>query len=240
MRYSAKFKRDFVKKVLAGKQPVSWYCKRHGVSRKSFYDWLSRGKFLSKKKTYKKGLRSKVKRGDRHWKAISGKIKDRIINIVIAYPEWGVRKIASVLKGQGFDISSSGVYAFFKKEGLNTQEKRKELASNFAVKKEVGKDYSSLPRLDPKVRRLLASRLSEGVEPASVMAGDYKVSPRSIYRWKKRMDGGDEALEDRTVSGEEHYRAVSPGLVEAILKLVAKRPQLSTHKIARQLAGEYL
>ncbi|MBU1868344.1 transposase, partial [Patescibacteria group bacterium] len=112
-------KLDLIKKVTNEGVSVANACKEFGVSRFTFYKWYNRYKDAdSHQKT--QALKCKRPSGEDHWKTTAPQEENRIIELVIKYPEYSVHQLVKLLPTLG----NTAIQKVLEKNGLNTGKKR--------------------------------------------------------------------------------------------------------------------
>jgi len=240
MRFSSKSKLHILNQVLREGESVSKVCRQAGIARKTFYQWKERY-LQASAKNKKKSLESKYVFGKNHPKSKRYKFKKAVISIVTLHPEWGGRKISTVLSRGKSKISSHAIYNLLKEFNLETVEKRVEFSNLHQAFSKVRKIYQAKPlRLTPEARREMIERVVLSGEAIAHVCQDFQVSKKTFYKWLSRYKEAEtgnkqaraQVFEDRYQEGFQHPRAISPELEEKILEIVRENPYYSTHKIS--------
>ncbi|KPJ70705.1 hypothetical protein AMJ51_01185, partial [Microgenomates bacterium DG_75] len=227
-----------------------------GISRTLFYRWLKRYK--------KEGSVKPKKRAKVTPRRVSKEHVLKILEIVLAHPEWSSQKISLNLPkiDEKPIVGNHGVQNVLERLGLNTYEKRRrfvEKAKNLSIEeslkiakgeeieeKEVLRPALIGKELTPQQRLEMIERVVKYGENVSKVCLDFQISRPAFYKWLRRYqiapeDKKLEALQDKKPKIERYYRQ-TPKLYEgAVLDVVAKYPQLGVKKIIEvlpQIAGK--
>jgi len=111
------YKKRVIERVILGREPVAKVCREYGISRTIFYRWLNRYEEGGRKLDV---LWEKIPEVKCYWRQATNKQIETILKIVIEHPEYSTHKIAEILPW----ISNHGVQNIFRRQGLNTYEKR--------------------------------------------------------------------------------------------------------------------
>src|SRR6185437_299445 len=117
IRLSPDKKLELIQKVLAG-QHISQLCREESISRTVLYKWLNQyeDQLQLGKNPH---LRSKVKKGNSHWKSFDPETKYKIKKLALKYPDYSPRQLAHLVHA-----SPNGVWRVLKVNALNTSESR--------------------------------------------------------------------------------------------------------------------
>src|SRR3989344_3186642 len=221
-RYTSEEKIEIIKEAQEPGQSVYSVCRRHGISKVSFYNWLNC--YKRSKKNRLASLSSKIRRDNNHPRSLSYAQKIKILVFVHLHPEYSCHLIAKAL-----GLSNHAVQNLLYKEGLNTSSARLE--------------YSLKPfwkREDAERRLGMMELYNQGWKTGEICR-HFKISKQTFNKWRKRFEAekgeGSEVLADRYVRGSSHYRFISKEKEKEILDLVKVNPELSVHKLHLQLAG---
>jgi len=212
-----------IKRVLAG-EALSKVCREAGISRTIFYSWLK--KYQQAAPGSKKiVLKSRVARGEKHWRRIAPVIERKIVKTALQNSSFSPQKISTKV-----GVSSHGVWNVLKNHSLNTKERRE----NYLYK--YGNSLIKTPSTDEKLTMI--RRFEEG-EKVAKLCQEFNLSRPSFYKWLKRYQKASEdnkrvVLETWRPKEEEHWRHV-PEAKELVLGVVHESPQLSPAKISQQL-----
>ena len=195
-----------------------------GVTRKTIYSWLE--DYINKPTIYK---------------AID--IEKEIIRIIIANPAFGPARISRKLSLEGYKLSVRSVWQALKKLNMASTREREIYSLNFR-KCNQAKDsgFPKIIRFTPVARKRIIEELVLQGKKVTDLSKTYKLSRRTIVKWKKRYQFADThgqnllfAVSDQHPTGSLHPRGVKEESVNKILDLIVTKPILSAHKIAKTL-----
>jgi len=89
------FRKELLERVAGGKASVRQVCEQLGVSEKTFYKWRARYKQWGEL-----GLENQSRRPRHSPKRTDVSLQAEVLEIRRQYPDWGARKIESLLKGE--------------------------------------------------------------------------------------------------------------------------------------------
>ena len=96
------FRKQLLERVAGGKASVREVCKQLGVSEKTFYKWRGRyGEFGDA------GLENRSRRPGHSPKRTEASLEAEVVELRRQYPDWGARKIESLLKGESIPARST-------------------------------------------------------------------------------------------------------------------------------------
>lgn len=243
--YTAQEKLRILQRVLKRKKKVSDVCRSEGISRKTYYEWKSR--YLRSGKGRKRDLQrpQKLREG-----AVVGSktFRKALLNLVAAQPKWFVRRFTTALRDRGYFVSHMTVLRQLQRLDLGTVHARVEFASLHSFGRRVVKVYDRRHRwLLPRARKMMIEEVLIGDRRVSEVCGDYHVSRKTFYKWKKRYQQSldsiarevtpVEALDNRHLRGYAHPLSVSKETRDRILDLVVQKPEFSCYSLAGQIGG---
>lgn len=245
-KFSALKRIEILEKVLKQGESVSKICQEYGISRTLFYRWKAR---YQKAHPEEKLAALKPKPPElkkRHPRRIPRHLEEMVLKMTFKNPKYSTRKISLRLpkneEGKPA-VGNHGVQNILKRNGLNTHEKR--LAFAKAPKKVLPRVKIELPKeppvkLSPQDRlEMIEKVVKEGAAAADVCQ-HYGISRTIFYRLKKRYDQAPEgkkalALTDKEPEIERYWHQAPEKYEEAVLKVVADYPELSSRKIVGYL-----
>ena len=185
--------------------------------------------------------------------SISKKAEGRIVELSLQNPEFGARRLASLLKEKEIAVSASAVYTILKRNGLQTREKRMislndKVLKAASVRKKFATDISltvekrvvdiSLQNPDFGAKRLLPLLNEGGIEVSTSKI--YNILKRRGIQTRKlrlakidelRATEGDPALEKAPAK-------FSPEIEERIVEVSLQNPDHGARRLVGLLAGE--
>jgi len=234
MPLPAQEKLKILQKVLKEGFSVSSVCRQNNISRKTFYQWKRKYK-TAKTRAKSTCLECRRLKGLQHPRGTKNRFKNDILSLVTTHPEWGSHTLNKKLKIKNKILGNHGVYTLLKELGLETREKRKEFTSS----------YRSPLRLLPEARKRLVEQVILAKRKTGVIADEFKVSRKTLWKWKKRYQEAQKveiqlilALKDQNPTGSAHPRGTSTWLEKEIFDLVGIHPEYSTHSLSRVLQGK--
>src|SRR3989344_813998 len=243
---TARDKLRILRRVLRHKESVSAVCRDEDISRKTFYSW--KGKYLGERKSGN-WIRLRRKSHQISERIVStAAFRRSLLNIVVRYPGWSVRRYATALQNLGFKISHMSVLRQLRALGLEHIHSRQEFSQLHSCQRRVVQAIDHRHRwLLPRARKMMVEEALLGERSVDQVCRDYRVSRKTFYKWKKRYqryleDAKQETapvsvFTNRHLRGYDHPLSVSPQMRERILHLVIKEPKLSVHTLAQQLVG---
>ncbi|MFC1710288.1 helix-turn-helix domain-containing protein [Patescibacteria group bacterium] len=216
MRLPAQIKRKAVLEVINDKKSVSEVAEKHGIARKTLYQWIKRYENAPARKR-KDALEPQYVKGKDHPKAYRQKIKTGLIKEVVKNPHLSATSLANNL-----NTGRHAVVNLLTELDLSTSDARQAFTSL----------YSSPTRLKEDIKSSICRKISEGEGTISSISKEYGVARKTLYQWIKRYqeEGG---VKERYVSGHNHPKAFSKDQEQAILSQVVKAPELSIHNLAK-------
>jgi len=158
-------------------------------------------------------------------------VSRRILSIVAVNPKIGPKKISQTLINRGLNLSPKSVWQELRALNLSTISKREDFSLNFA------KPRQAQDNTFPTHLRLLPDARKKMVEDRDL--DSFRVSRKTYSKWNKRYQkafSGSlnmmEALSDACPRGCLHPRGTSKETEEAILSLVVRHPEFSSHRLA--------
>ena len=143
-RLTPENKSQLVAKIVKEGLSISSVARESGIARKTLYQWLDQ---------YKRGtdspdpFKEKYVSGESHPKAVYPKIRDQILDLVVAHPYWSVHTLAKEA-----NVSSWTIWSLLSRYNLHTVADRQMYATKFAPiqaeKPTQTIDTVSLPSLD--------------------------------------------------------------------------------------------
>jgi cellulose synthase/poly-beta-1,6-N-acetylglucosamine synthase-like glycosyltransferase/transposase-like protein len=215
MKNTAVTKKEAIIKVLKEGKSVAEVAREYQISRKTVYSWIKlynsahgKGKNLA--------LKNKYRKAETHPKAKLFRIRHRLIQLVIAHPEWGVRQYSSEV-----GVNYNSIYKLLVTLGASTPN----LRHNFK------RNYQGPGRLASDVRLEIVRKAQDFKASVTTLSKQYGVARKTIYKWIKSYQI-DPKLTDSYAKAEAHPKALYPKLTARVLEIVAESPHLSVHKIA--------
>ncbi|MDP2650577.1 MAG: transposase, partial [bacterium] len=129
-KLSAQKRLEIIKKAVDGGEKVAVLCREFGISRVIFYRWKKR--YLEGPKGLElQTLADKVRQVKRYWRQVESHVEQKILDLVLAHPEWSVPKLAVVIR-QAQDVKEAGIKApgyygvqrVLERNNLNTYQRR--------------------------------------------------------------------------------------------------------------------
>ena len=243
---TARDKLRILRRVLRHKESVSAVCRDEDISRKTFYSW--KGKYLGERKSGN-WIRLRRKPHQISERIVStAAFRRSLLNIVVRYPRWSVRRYATALLSPGFKISHMSVSRQLWALGLEHIHSRQEFSQLHSFQRRVVQAIDHRHRwLLPRARKMMVEEALLGERSVDQVCRDYRVSRKTFYKWKKRYQLYLEEAKQETapvgvfanrhLRGYDHPLSVSPQMRGQILHLVIKEPKLSVHTLAQQLVG---
>ena len=224
MRYSASEKISIINEVLRDKQSVFSVCKKHNISKTTFYKWLAKYKLIKKNRLA--GLESKVRKGNSHPKSLTYNQKLLILGLTHKHPEYSCRHIAKTL-----NIGHHAIQNLLEKEYLSRLDQRQNFANKPFWKRESAD------------RRLGMMELHHQGWKVNDICRHFQVSKPTFIKWRKRFEQADQqqqkdALRDSYIQGSDHHMWLGDEARNQVINAVKTNPGYSVHKLHRHLAGQ--
>ena len=221
MKNSAQVKKNAVLEVLKDKKTVVSVAKAYKISRKCLYSWINRYKASSGKGKIT-SLEAKYKSGKSHPRALIPAARYRLIQLIVAHPDWGCRHLSVELKKEGKGVNYNSIYKFLAGIGAG----RPDLRANFK------RNFAGPGRLMPDVRQEIVRKVKEGNTSITSISREYGIARKTIYKWIKKYQT-QESLSDLYVKGINNPRAIYPKITQQVLGMVAANPEYSVHTLAK-------
>ena len=224
-RYTPEEKIEIIKEAQEPGQSVYSVCRKHKISKVSFYKWLAT--YKKSKKNRLASLSSRIRKDRNHPKSIGYLERLAILRFVHKNPSYSCHKIAKTLK-----LGNHAVQNLLYKEGLSTEEARQDFAKRPFWKRESAD------------RRLGMIELYQSGWKVKDVCAHFGVSKPTFIKWRRRFLESQAkeqdplpVLADRFVAGEAHHKTLDASREQKVLGVVRENPLFSVHKIHRQLAG---
>ncbi len=249
-KLEAKERLEVVLQVVEKNKPVSRVCKRVGISRDFFYklkkQYFEAGESRKEKLKALEPRRKWIRRG----RQLSGNQIKQIIKVVLKNPEYGIPKILEQIQANNRKkiVSHGGIQTFLLKLDLNTKEKRKAF-TKWAQSLPKGqvldlvlmavRRYKSRETLTP-AERLKAVRLVDDGTQIAQVCRCFQIGRKNFYKWYQRYHQSVPGREYQAVTNKKpvvkrYWRQATNKQIEAVLKIVVKHPEYSTHRVSAAL-----
>ncbi|MCH7641587.1 helix-turn-helix domain-containing protein, partial [Patescibacteria group bacterium] len=204
--------------VINEKKSVTAIARELGVARKTVYSWIKRYKKTSPRNK-PRALEPKYAIGAKHPRAYRFEFKNRLIKEVVRDPGASVTVLSKKLKA-----GRHAVYNLLSELKLSTKHDRE------AFKRL----YKAPGRLYLDVKGEIVRKIVEERRPVTEISREFNVARKTLYEWVRRYEEEGKVLE-KYVFGFEHPKAFSQSQEKVILNKVARAPELSIHKLAKDL-----
>ncbi|MFC1727418.1 transposase, partial [Patescibacteria group bacterium] len=222
-RLSPERKIKVIKQVLNRGVSVSEACRRHGISRPTYYRWLEKYQQSSPDQKFT-SLSSQVAQGDRHWRRLKANQETKVLEAVAKNPTFSVHQLDQAIPS----IGHHGIQSILERYQLSLNSQRLLFAQRYKKKFESS--------IDHKLRVIGDYEAGESVSRVCLK---HNISRQTFYRWhrlyQKDPSQAYSTLASKRPKGETHWKTVDQQTSANILSLVTKHPEYSTHKIARQI-----
>jgi len=235
-RISPTDKSKILDEVFVGGQKVSTVCRKWGISRFSFYNWVEKSRNTGKT-TRERLLSSRSRRGFDHYKYIKGKREKLVLECVLRYPQWSSHKISDFLETYYngiYHVSNHGVANILKRYGLNSESERQEYSRKHLTRSIFPNKFTDFEKY-----KILEEYLQKGKKIAEICR-QYHISRFTFYAWLKRYSEGEtvSSLSSRRLRGEAHWKYAGETVKQKVIDAVVTNPIYSVHKLYHHLAGE--